>query len=323
MLHSFWWDGVKVRQNIPSTEWKEYIDSGKGLLWVDMDNPTEAEVDLLADVFDFHSLSIEDCIFPVDRPKVDDYENYLFIIFHGMNVKGALESADDLEILELNIYIGANYVVTFHEDPLPLLNQLRSKCSMQASLLTRGPDFLLHLIMDNVVDEMTRILGRLDDKMDVLEDSITADDEGALVEINKFKNIISKYRKISGPHRDVIGMLMNKSFSFISDHQVIYFKDIQDHLVNIHDTTNRFREMIANSLESYHSMLSKKTNIVMKVLTIVTVTFAPLNLIASIYGMNFASMPGLGWEYGFYVVIASMLVIMIVLIWLLRKIRWI
>jgi len=240
-----------------------------------------------------------------------------------MNVKGALESPEDLEILELNIYVGANYVVTFHEDPLPLLNQLRSKCSMQSSLLTRGPDFLLHLIMDNVVDEMTRIIGRLEDRMDLLEDSINADDEGAFIEINKCKNIISKYRKISGPHRDVIGMLMNKSFSFISDHQVIYFKDIQDHLVNIHDTTNLLREMIANSLDNYHSMLSKKTNVVMKVLTIATVTFAPLNLIASIYGMNFAWMPGLEWYYGFHVIIAAMVIIMIVLIWLLRKMRWI
>lgn len=323
MIHSYWWDGVKVRQNIPSSEWKDLMNLGKGLLWVDMDSPTEDEVDLLADIFEFHSLSIEDCIFPIDRPKVDDYDDYLFIIFHAMNARQPLMQAEDLEILELNIYIGSNYLVSFHEDALPTMNHLRSKCSMQSSLLTKGPDFLLHLIMDNIVDDMTKILTRLEDKLDVLEDNIVADHEGALQEISEFKNLISKFRKISGPHRDVVGLLMTKSFSFISDHQVIYFKDIQDHLVHIHDTTNLFREMIANSLDSYMSMLSKKTNVVMKVLTVVTVIFMPLNLIASLYGMNFTWMPWLDSSYGFIGVIISMVLITVALIWGLRRLRWI
>lgn len=323
MLTSFHHDGAKVRQGIPSSEWKSILDSGKGLLWVDMEDPTEEEVDFLADIFDFHSLSIEDCIFPLDRPKIDDYDNYLFITFHAMNATGTLTRTEDLKILELNIYIGANYVVTFHDEPIPVLNQLRSKCSMQSSLLTRGADFLLHLVMDNVVDEMTRILGRLEDRLDVIEDNVIADREGALEEINEFKNVVSKFRKVSGPHRDVVGLLMNKSFSFISDHQVIYFKDVHDHLVNNHDTTNLLREMIVNSLDSYMSVLSKKTNVVIKVLTIATVIFMPLNLIASLYGMNFSTMPGLDSAFGFYYVLAAMLISAFFLIWLLRRIRWI
>lgn len=290
MIHSFHFDGAAVRQNVSREEWKDILAGGKGLLWVDLDAPTEDEIDVLTEIFDFHTLSIEDCILPNHRPKLDDYDRYLYIIFHALDLRRPVRDAESLDILELNIYIGANYLVTFHEDPIPIMNQLRARCSAQPSLLGKGPDFLLHLLMDNIVDEMTRILDRIEDRLDAIENQILADAEGALAEINEFKGLVSKFRKIAGPHRDVVRLLMSQTFSFIDTHRVIYFKDIHDHLIAINETATMLREVIASTMDTYLSMVSKNLNVVMKFLTICTVIFMPLNLIAGIGGMSEFSM---------------------------------
>jgi magnesium transporter len=322
MIHAFWCEDSQIRLNVPSTEWHSLMESGKGLLWVDMDAPTEDEIDLLSDVFRFHTLSIEDCIFPNHRPKIDDYGSYIFVIFHAMALKAALATAENLEILELNIYVGRNYLVTFHEDPIVLVNQIRTKCSMNPSLMSKGSDALLHLIMDSVVDDLTRLLDKLEDKLDVTEDKILADEEGALMEINEFKGLLSKFRKVSGPQRDVVRMLMSQDFAFISDHRVIYFKDIHDHLVSINENANLLREVIASTMESYLSMVQKKMNDIMKVLTVATVILMPLNLVAGIYGMNFKHMPELQWPYGYYFTLLLMVAIVVSLVLYFKKVKW-
>lgn len=303
MIHSYHFDGAVLRQNVPVEEWRALMSANKGLFWVDMEDPTEDEIDYLTDIFGFHDLTVEDCIFPNHRPKVDDYTDYLFIIFHAMALKNGVVDANNLQVLELQFYLGNHYLVTFHEDPILLVNQTRTRVTMHPALMAKGSDFLLHLIMDAVVDEMTRILDRMEDKLDVIEDRILADEVGALQEMNEFKAAVSKFRKFAGPHRDVIRALMSQSFEFISDRRVIYFKDIHDHLVSINESANLFRELMASTLESYLSMVQKKMNDVMKVLTVFTVIFMPLNLIAGIGGMSeFTMMTGSGahnwiWAY--------------------------
>lgn len=303
MIHSFHYDGTRLRQNVPVEEWRGLMSADKGLFWVDLEDPTEDEIDYLTDVFGFHDLTVEDCILPNHRPKVDDYTDYLFIIFHAMALKNGLVNADNLQILELQFYLGNHYLVTFHEDPILLVNQTRTRVTMHPALMAKGSDFLLHILMDAVVDEMTRILDRMEDKLDTIEDRILADEEGALQEMNEFKAVVSKFRKFAGPHRDVIRALMSQTFAFISDRRVIYFKDIHDHLVSINETANMFREIMASTLDSYLSMVQKKMNDVVKVLTVFTVIFMPLNLIAGIGGMSeFSMMAGAGpgtwvWAY--------------------------
>ncbi|PIU46513.1 MAG: magnesium and cobalt transport protein CorA [Candidatus Hydrogenedentes bacterium CG07_land_8_20_14_0_80_42_17] len=324
MLQVFWSDSSGVKQQIPSEEWKALLLDPKGLLWVDIENPTEDELDLLSDVYEFHPLSIEDCIFPNHRPKIDDYEEYLFVIFHSMAIKGDVYSQENLDILELNIYLGPNYIVTVHEDPIPVIRQVKTKCSMNNSLLCKGTDFLLHLIIDTVVDDETRIFDRIEDKLDEIEDEIIADKGGALEKINEFKGLLSKFRKVSGPQRDVIRMMMSHSFSFISTHQVIYFKDIHDHLISINENTTLMKEMIASMMESYYSMISKKLNDVMKILTVVTIIFLPLNLITGFYGMNLQYLPPESqWEYSNVFIILFMLLIAVTLVLFFRKKKWI
>lgn len=290
MIHSLYHDGATLHQDVPPDEWPAILRSGRGLLWVDLDDPNEKEIDVLTDIFNFHQLTVEDCIFPNHRPKLDDYDDYLFIIFHAMQLQSGTVNADNLNILELQFYLGNRYLVTFHEDPILLLNQTRTRCQMQPGLLAKGSDFLLHILMDGVVDEMTRILDRLEDKLDALEDRILADEEGSLAELNEFKAVTSKFRKFSGPYRDVVRILMSQSFDFISDRRAIYFKDIHDHLVSINETANLFREIMSSTLDSYLSMVQKKMNDIMKILTVLTAIFMPLNLLAGIGGMSEWSM---------------------------------
>lgn len=322
MIHAFWCEDSRLRSHVPQSEWRSLLDSGKGLLWVDMEAATEDEMDLLSDLFQFHSLSIEDCIFPNHRPKIDEYGSYLFIVFHAMALRNSMATAENLEILELNIYLGSNYLVTFHEDPIVVINQIRTKCSMNSGLMAKGPDALLHHIMDSIVDDLTRLLDKVEDKLDIIEDAILADEEGALLAINEFKGLLSKFRKVAGPQRDVVRMLMSQELAFISDHRVIYFKDIHDHLISINENANMLREVISSTMDSYLSMVQKKMNNIMKVLTVVTIVMMPLNLIASIYGMNFKHMPELSMPHGYLLILLLMHAIAATLILYFRKIKW-
>lgn len=322
MIFAAWYDGAQLTIGIPPEKWAELLAKKSGLLWVDIEAPLEDEIDYLTDIFKFHPLAVEDCVIPFHRPKIDEYDDHLYIIFHAIGMRTEMEVPKSVEILELNIFIGQNYVVTFHEDPIPQVAQIRSRCNIKTNLMNRGPGFLIHGIMDQIVDDMTRQLAYLEDYLDSIEDMVISGSEKSMTELDKFKSLVTEFRKIAGPQRDVVRMLSSNTFAIIEPTQALYFRDILDHLLIVTETVTHIRDGISATVDTYISVVNRQMNNVMKALTVVIAIFLPLQFITGIYGMNFRYMPELNWESGYYLVLALMGLVGIFMALLFRKLRW-
>ncbi len=297
--------------------------TAQGKLWLHIANysPEEAHT-ILHDLFNFHPLAIEDTLSTgYQPPKVDDFDSYLFIIVHAIL---NLEHSKTLETTEINCFLGQNYLVTAcSETDLPALAQVRERTKRDCRLIERGLDFLLHAILDAIVDEYLPLLDQIDEEVDSLEDSIILNPKPQnLRRILELKHTILTLRRITSPQREVMLRLSRNEFTLIEERTLIYFRDIYDHLVRLNDLTENVRDVVTGAMDTYLSVSSNKLNEVMKALTIVSTIFLPLTLITSLYGMNFDVMPELHWRYGYLMVWVIMLAVISGMLWFFRRKRW-
>lgn len=280
----------------------------RGLLWVDLERPDDQAAQLLDKTFRFHPLAIEDCLSQsIQHPKVDDYDQYLFIIAHAVRAELPLE-AQDTE--ELGIFLGPNFVVTSHHQPLPCIGKVWERVTQDARLMSRGPDFLLYEILDYLIDDYLPILDNLDEILDGVEAEIFgAPTHDTLNRIFSAKRDTLYLRRVMGPQRDVLNRLSRQEFSLIRPQAAIYFRDVYDRLARVVDTNDALRDLVSGALETYLSVVSNRLNEVMKFLTVVSTIILPLSLIASIYGMNFRFMPELEFRYGYFAILGVMVVL--------------
>lgn len=298
MINSFFLNEKKeLITDLKKIDIQQVLKSKESLLWIDLIDPTDEEIIILSEEFKFHELAIEDCLFPQSQPKVDDFGNYIFIIIQG--VKKHIENDDEgLKPVDLNIFFGRNFVVTVHEEPIKSISNLSLRLRQNPMFLDKGSDFLLHAIIDGVVDSYLPMLEEIDNKIEQVEDEIlTNPSQKAISEIFSVKKEILAIRKIIAPQRAVIGILSRRDIPFIKPNTLIYYRDIYDHLVRIGDTTDIYRDLTTNILEVYFSGASNRLTEVMKVLTLIATIVMPLTLITSYYGMNI-QLPEFGWGIG-------------------------
>lgn len=294
------------------------------LLWVDLESPNEFESDCLVEIFNFHDLAIEDCITDVSHPKVDDYEEYLFLVMHAVDFK----SKDTLSTIELDVFLGKNYVVTFHRDPVKSIDQVRDMVRKKTETCMGGSaDKLVYFILDHLVDKYTPALDQYEERIDKLEEEIFnhAPKKGylALSTIMQMKRDIFQFRRIVAPQRDTMNFLTRNPTSFIKPKNMIYFRDIYDHLFKIYGTIDALHDAMAGILQAYFSYSSHKLNETIQRMTVLATLTMPAIIIASIYGMNFRVMPELEWKYGYLFSFGLMALMSIgMLIWMKLK-KWI
>ncbi len=273
---------------------QEALKNEDTLLWLDLIDPTEEEIIILSEEFKFHELAIEDCLFPQSQPKVDDFDNYIFIIIQGVK-KHIEDDSEELKTVDLNIFFGKNFVVTVHEEPIKSIIGIFTRCKQNPMFMAKGSDFLLHAIIDGVVDSYLPLLEEIDDKIEKVEDEIlTNPTQSAMNDIFLLKKEILAIRKIIGPQRAMIGLLSRRDIPFIKANTLIYYRDIYDHLVRIGDTIDTYRDLSTNILDIYLSGTSNRLAGVMKVLTLIATITMPLTLITSYYGMNI-KLPEFTW----------------------------
>jgi magnesium transporter len=299
------------------------LNENNGLLWVNLDKPTDEELlEILQDIFHFHPLTIEDCQSQgFQTAKVDDHEDYLFIITH------TLKSVNDFEKLttdELNIFLGSNFVVTSHQaddmHPIQCVWELLAK---DDRIATRGADFLCHAILDVVVDDYLPLIDKMDEEIDWLEDMVLEKpNPQTLQRILSLKHSTLTLRRIIAPQREIMNILSRDDFRQIQDANKIYFRDIYDHLVRFQDLSESVRDIVSGTLDIYLSATSNRLNEVMKALTIVSTIFLPLTFIAGVYGMNFHHFPELTWKFGYLYVWILYILIVFVMIWYFKKRKW-
>jgi len=304
-------------------------NGAKGVFWVDIEDLTEREIEVLANVFQFHPLAIDDCVKSNSYPKIDDFEKYLFLIFHAVNFSGP---TNEFTHSEVDIFLGANFLVTIHQGPIRSIDVQREKCERNAPLyLGKNPDFLLHSMLTQLADNYIPILADIDDNMEELEDLILLEPSKEVMhQIFKMRKVVLQIRRTLGPQRDTIFQLSRGMYPEIPKKSLIYYRDIYDHMYRVYEMAEMYRDLVAGIMDLYVSVITHQqsdqqhqTNTVMKTLTIMTAIFLPLTVITGIYGMNFQHMPELNWEFGYFGVLGLMMIVGFSLFAFFKHKRWI
>jgi len=304
---------------VNSDEISECCKVESKIIWVDVTDPTSRDFDELAREFNFHPLSIEDCRNEHQRPKVDEYPGYYFIVLY----EAELVDEQHLELRELNIFLGKNYVVTVHANPIRATARAERLWKEWKDLAERGTGLLAYLLIDPIVDDYMPLLDGFSDKLDELEDQIFTDFQPEAIEhLFRIKKQLLFLRRSITPLRDVFNILLRREQPLFSRETHVYFQDVFDHLIRVTDTIDTLRDILNSTMDAYLSISSTRMNIVMKQLTAISTILMSVTLIAGVYGMNFEEMPELKWRFGYPGALTSMLVIGLVIYFFFRKIKW-
>jgi magnesium transporter len=290
-----------------------------GISWINVDglNPPEV-INHLAEAFKVHPLTVEDILDMEQRPKVEEFEDYLFIILKAVNPGGVV----DFE--QISMVITDDTVITFQEKPGDYFDGIRKRILNNAGRIRRmGTDYLAYRIMDAVVDEYFVILDTLGSGIEEFEErAIDAGDRDFIKDIQKVKQDLLRVRRVIWPLRESLSVLMRIESSRISDALEPFLKDLHDNIIQAAETVETYRELLAGVMEINLSSMSNRMNNVMKVLTIISTIFIPLTFIVGVYGMNFTHMPELGHPYAYPIVWGVMALIAIGMIIFFKRRRW-
>jgi magnesium transporter len=293
--------------------------SGASIVWVDVSDPTSNDFEELAREFGFHPLSIEDCRHSHQRPKIEEYPGYYFIVLYEAEL-----DSHRLELRELGIFFGRNYVVTVHSQPIRAIDTAgRLWREWKEDLADQGTGLLAYLIIDAAVDDYLPVLDALSDRIEDLEERIFAEHQTEPVrEIFRIKKQLLFLRRAATPLRDVFNTMLRREQPIFSRETAIYFQDVFDHLIRVSDTIDSLREMLTATMDAYLSIAGNRMNMVMKRLTAISAILMSVTLVAGIYGMNFLYMPELGWRYGYIGALISMVLIGLAIYYYFRRIKW-
>jgi magnesium transporter len=262
----------------------------KGLhVWVDMENPTDEEAkQVLENVFSFHPLAIEDCLTLSERPKADEYEEYLFLVIHAVDYT----RTEDFQTTELNIFLGKEFLVTFHRDPLRSITATMERVAKNAPAVARAPDRLAHTILDFLFENYRPVLEELSGEIGDLEERVLSKPSlDVLSEVLRVRKEVQQLRQIIAPQREVVARFVRGEFKFVRAHLLPYYRDLLDQLVRISDSADAYRDSLTNVMQVHLNLQQTQVNQVIKVLTVLATLAMPIFIITSFYGMNFGHFP--------------------------------
>jgi len=297
----------------------DFCEQPLAVVWADVTDPQDQDFDDLAREFGFHPLAIEDCRHPHQRPKIDEYSGYYFIVLY----EASLNEDCQLELRELNIFLGTNYIVTVHSQPIRAIESARKRWRSWTDLAERRTGLVAYLLIDPIVDEYLSLLDRLSDRLEDLEEHIFDDfHPEALEEIFRVKKQLLFMRRTVAPVREIFNMLLKRDQPIFSRETMMYFQDVYDHLIRVVEAIDTMRELVGSTMDAYLSVSGNRLNKVMKQLTSISAILMSITLISSIYGMNFHFMPELGTRYGYVGALGFMLAIGVALYFYFRRINW-
>src|SRR6266496_2260145 len=298
-------------------------------LWVDLEKPTDDETRIvLADIFHFHPLSIEDCVMFSPSPKVEEYTPkeedrfwpYLFMVIHAVDYSrkdGVFATS------ELNFFLGKNFLVTYHEVPLRSVQATSERCLKSTVQIARAPDRVAHTLLDSIVESYKPALDELSLEIgDLEQQALQNPTRETLNKILQVKKEVLHLRQIIGPQREVLARFARGEFKLIRAHMVPYYRDVYDALFHISELVQGYTDSLTGILQVYLNMSSNQTGEVVKLLTMITVITTPLMMIGTWYGMNFHDMPELSWRHGYWIAASLTLVSTAGTYWYFRRKKW-
>ena len=300
--------------------------TAEGLRWVNIENPTPVDCAWLEEQFGFHALDLEDVLSRNQRPKIDEYPDYLFIVLHFPVFDRAVGR---LNAGELDIFVGQNFLVTIPNQPLQPVQYLFERCRQKEELreqhFSKGSGYLLYRIVDDSFDYCFPMLRKIGNKLDAVEDQIfSGRSEEVVRDISNVKQEIINFRKVVRPQRTVLRDLENAKQPFLAPTEgelEVYFDDIADAHERIWDMLENYKEVVEALEDTNESVISHRVNDILRFLTAISVIVLPLTLIASIWGMN-VGVPGEGDSQDFYVVVGAMLVLLVGMVAFFRRRGW-
>jgi magnesium transporter len=327
MLHTMLCtEGHTFKRDLRASEISELLVDEQNLLWLDLEHPTPEELQLLAGEFKFHPLALED-VGKSQRPKVDQYADFSYIVFYDIDYSRESGAIDEHQ---LNIFLGKNYLVTVHDEPIAEIAEVAKRWQENAELIDRGIGVLLYSLLDTIVDHYFPVIDAIGDRIEELENLVFSNvDREGLQDIFALKRELLVLRRVISPERDVMALLAKRDLPAVSEAAAVYYQDVYDHVLRAAETIDTYRDLLSGVLDSYLSlnannmaMTSNNLNQVMKVLASYSIILMSVTLIAGIYGMNFDNMPELHTRYGYFVALLGMLVLGLLLYRFFKRKGW-
>jgi magnesium transporter len=256
------------------------------ILWVDFsgEEPADSE-QILLHTFGFHPLAVDDALHETHVPKVDDWEQYLYIATHAISFTSG---EHDIDAIELDIFLGENYIVTHHDLPIQALNRVWDVCTKDVRYFKRGADHVLYKLTDELIVDYMQVVETLDEEIEVVEDEVIGRPNSEIVQrIFTLKRATLHLRRVLSPLREVLNKLARDDYAVIDAKDRVYFRDVYDHLVRLHDISESLRDLVGGVLDTYLSVINNRMNEIMKTLTLITTVFMPISFVVGFYGMNF------------------------------------
>ena len=299
-------------------DWSE--ETGE-TIWIDITAPTQQDIEpLLEEWFRFHELAAEDALSENTLPKFDSFGRYDFFVFRSVRVDIA---SHGVETVKLAVFLGKNFLFTIHHEPLTSIESVWQRVPMDKRILTRGGDFLLYSILDQIVDAHFPFLDEIEEKLDSIHELIFSNPSQSLLdELLHLKRDLNVLRRQSLPQRELFNAISRGDTKFVRQEHLIYYRDLYDHMFRIGESIDVERDLAAGTMDAYLSVIANRTNEIMKVLTVFSSILLPMNFIAGIYGMNFTFMPELQWKWGYPFAFFLMSVVAVVMLYWFWKNGW-
>ncbi len=292
----------------------------EGVTWINIDGLHETDIiQKTGDHFGLHPLVLEDIVHTEQRPKVEDYEDHVFIVTKMLFYD---KETSRLGAEQFSLVLGPNYVITFQEKSGNVFNPLRDRLRKAKGRIRKaGADYLMYALLDAIVDNYFIVLEKIGEEVEILDDGLIEDPNPEILQmIHTLKRELIYLRKSVWPLREVIGNLERRESKFVQQKTTVFLRDVYDHTIQVIEATETLRDIVSGMLDVYLSSISNRMNEVMKLLTIIATIFIPLTFIAGIYGMNFKYMPELEMHWGYPVALGVMLVIFVGMVaWFKRK----
>ena len=290
--------------------------------WINVEGLHQIEIlQELGQAFDLHPLVLEDILNTTQRPKLEDYSDYLYIVLKMLDYD---EQNNHVTAEQVSLVLNRNVVISFQEQPGDVFDVVRNRVkSGRGHLRTAGPDYLAYAMIDAIVDNYFVILEKLGDDIELLEEELIQEPTPkTLQEIYRLKRELIFLHRSVWPLREVVSVLSRSETPFFKETSVIYLRDVYDHTVRVIDLVETYRDLVTGMLDLYLSGVSNRMNVVMKVLTVIATLFIPLTFITSLYGMNFKYMPELEWRWGYGVVWLVILLVTVFMLLYFRRKKW-
>ncbi|BBM82582.1 magnesium/cobalt transporter CorA [Candidatus Uabimicrobium amorphum] len=288
-------------------------------VWLNVNGLHRIEtIQLIGKHFNIHSLVLEDIVNPHQRPKMEEYPHYIYIVLKMLSYE---EEKNTIETEQVSIILGKEFVLSFREKSGDVFNSVRNRLK-SGKIIDKGMTYLTYTLIDSIVDHYFLLLEEMREDLEELEDDLISNPQPENMHtIHNLKREIISLRKMVSPLREIVRKLQQDS-SIVDENVRIYFRDVSDHIAQVIDQIETFREMLSSMLDIYLTSISNKMNEIMKMLTFISTIFIPLSFIVGVYGMNFKHIPELEWQWGYFCVWGIMITIVFSMLFYFKKKRW-